>query len=698
MGKRQRKIFDGFRLPRPLRTAELLGVALIMALMTLFIGDLPELEVVESTVNDDSFSDLVVTTRGELPIDTSIIVVTYDESILDEEQRVDRALLADGLGIICYFNPAVVGVDFLVDDERPAYSEGDQMLAGVIADNSDKLLFGLYSIDSLQRALPPPPLFSLSEDQLGSVNLLPGEDNVVRAFTRAWPGIDGKPIEHLSLKIAERIDPKAANYIRSFDNESFVIDYAAGIGEHASSGPDGGQHVFPSIPLTSIAEALYSESTEDDAVVQELLEGKAVLVGYADLRLSQVTSVIDRFYTPLRQEKNTLPDMYGVTIHANILNTILQRRVVTEVPAWVNVLWGTFIVFLMYVGYEALSRIRPERKRSILRITGWFLLLVLALILPIFLFRYTPYKLSVYTPFAGLILGKIALTVFDRVKRFTIDIAHSRALSRSLQAGERERFRTVINENDPAERYVELLHLVQRLFHTAADVLFSEAATREFAFSRETVGSPTPRRILDDLESIDPLEFSDLGREAISFITRLWESFPLQRGLRAARSLVIAVNEIDRQTMMLEEEERAEGRVDPDLQEVSSFRRNDRDTVMMAAGGESAPSDAFEASDRLLREMLTVIVDSGAGAWLGDPEVGTEEPFVHSARCTLHEETESFVYLSEQEDANNQDDFFDLIYAGETMRCRPENHPGLTKFREASEGTVRRSTSPRDTE
>ena len=83
MGKRQRKIFDGFRLPRPLRTAELLGVALIMALMTLFIGDLPELEVVESTVNDDSFSDLVVTTRGELPIDTSIIVVTYDESILD---------------------------------------------------------------------------------------------------------------------------------------------------------------------------------------------------------------------------------------------------------------------------------------------------------------------------------------------------------------------------------------------------------------------------------------------------------------------------------------------------------------------------------------------------------------------------------------------------------------------------------------
>ena len=97
MSSRRQKRTGSIALPRGRRVSELLFVALVMALLTLFIGDLPELEVVESTVDDDTFSDLVITTRGEMPIDTSILVVTYDGSILDEERSVRRDLLAEGL-------------------------------------------------------------------------------------------------------------------------------------------------------------------------------------------------------------------------------------------------------------------------------------------------------------------------------------------------------------------------------------------------------------------------------------------------------------------------------------------------------------------------------------------------------------------------------------------------------------------------
>ncbi len=692
MGRSRRTTTWRIRRPHGKRTVELLFVALVMSLLTLFIGDLPELEVVESTVNDDTFSDLVITTQGEIPIDSSILVVTYDGSILDEEQRVHRGLLAEGLAYLLAFDPAVVGVDFMIDDRR-ADTTSDQMLAGLIEDYRDRLIFGIYSIDSLRSATPPPPLFNLDTTSLGSVNLMPGDDFVIRTFTPQWPGISGLPIDLLSVKLAERTDPKGVAYLRSFNSESFVIDYAAGIGEHRG---DASRHVFPSIPLTAIANVLFSEETDDDDAMRKMIEGKTVLVGYADIRPGQVTSLVDRFYTPLKEEENGPPDMYGVTIHANILNTILQRRIVTRVPAWVNVLWGTLIVFLMYFWSESLTTVRPEWKRTALRWGGWVLLLTVSLTLPIFLFRASPWMLSVYTPFAGLVLGYLVLGIFDRLKRIVIDVYSRRTIRKRLEPLLVDLLLPLLRINDPAERYIAFLHTLQRLFHTAADRLFIEASAEDFAFRPETVGSPTPSRLREDIAVIGEDQFSERGRQVIAFIEALHRSFLLQRSLRAARSLVIAVNEIDRQTMILKEEERAEGRIDPELADRAELHEENRDTVMTAAGGATS-IDAFDGSDKLLAEMIEVIAGADDQSLLiADAEEGT--PFIHTATCRLHRDEEAFVYLSEQEDANNQDDFYDLIYAGETIRCRPEDHPGLTAFREMSGGAVRRSTSRRDRE
>ena len=657
-------IARGIRSISPLRLLEFLLAALVMALLTLIIGDLPELEVIESTVNDDSFSDLVITTRGELPIDTSIMVVTYGPEILDQEQRVDRGLLAEGLAILLSYEPAIVGVDFMIDDTRESDPEGDQMLAGVIADNREKLIFGIYSIDSLGRALPLPPMFEGT--RTGAVNLMPGEDRTIRTFTRTWPGVAERPVDLLSVAVAEEIDPQSVAWLRSFDNEEFVIDYAAGLGEHSFAGEEQGLQVFPSIPLSAVVESIYSEGTADDDAIRSLISGRAILVGYADLRSGQVNSLVDRFWTPLKPEKNALPDMHGVAIHANILNTILQRRIVTEVPAWVNVLWGTLIVFLMYVGFAALARVRPPQLRTMLRYLGWGLLLLVALTLPIFLFRSTPYKLSVYTPFAGLVLGRLVLSVYDRAKRIVVDTGHRRAIRKTPEGAVTTELQEVMAQRDPRERYVALLHVVQKHFHIAADRLFAEAAQGEYAFRPETVGSPTPRRLLDDVERISREAFSRSAQESISFVERLWGSHPTQRALRAARSLVIAVNEIDRQNTLLDEGEEVGG-VD-----------ETRDTVIMAVSRETT-ADAFEESDRLLRDFLKILAESPPAQ--RDSRGSIPYPFAVEVRCVVHDRPETFIYLSEQEDANNRDDFHDLIYAGDTIRCRPESHPGLTDFR-----------------
>ena len=681
-----------FRLPG-IRILELLFVAVVMALLTLITGDLPELEVVESTVNDDSFTDFVITTRGELPVDTNIVVLTYGPDFLNENQLIDRATLAQHLTLLFEMKPALVAVDYLVEETRPDYPDGDEMLAGLIKDHPDDLLIGIFREDSLNRFRTPPSFFGLSKSQLGCVNLMPGEDRTIRTFQRSWTAEDGEKYELLAVKAAQHINPEAAEHFASFDAESFIIDYAGGLGEHQAAEGENAVQVFPNFPLNAVLQAAFSDNPEDRAFFEETIAGKAVMVGYADLRQGQVASIVDRFYTPLKPEKNSLPDMHGVAVHANILNTILQRRVVFEVPGWVNVIWGTLIVFLMYYGYESLRTVRPPSKRALLMYPGFLILLAVGLVVPIFLFRYTPWKLSIYTPFAGMLLGPLVLGIYEKLKRISLDANYRRKLRRPTPEGLRTALLSILALTEPNERYVQGLHVLQRFFHTCCDRMFAEAMRRDdIGFSAETVASPTPSRIRQDMSKLDLTKFSQGSQDAAAMIEILVNNPLLRRSLRVARSLVIALNEINRQNAALDEEERLEEEQleevvqGADTQEESEYT----DTVMAAVGGMVEANDykQFEELYKALEEFVskgrTILANNdGTFRTIAATAIVEEStvPFIVQKRCVVHNRDETFVYVSEQEDANNRDDYFDLLYAGDTLRCRPKEHPGLTEFR-----------------
>lgn len=689
-----------FRLPGT-RILELLFVAVVMALLTLITGDLPELEVIESTVNDDSFTDFVITTRGELPIDTNIVVLTYGPDFLNEHQLIDRGILAQHLTLLFEMKPALVAVDYLVEETRPDYPDGDEMLAGLIKDHPDDLLIGIFREDSLNRFRTPPSFFGLTENQLGCVNLMPGEDRTIRTFQRSWSAGNGEQYELLAVKAAQHINPKAAEHFASFDAESFIIDYAGGLGEHQAAEGENAVQVFPNFPLRAVLDAAFSDNPQDRAFFEEKIAGKAVMVGYADLRQGQVSSIVDRFYTPLKPEKNSLPDMHGVAIHANILNTILQRRIVFEVPGWVNVIWGTFIVFLMYYGYESLRTVRPASKRALLMYPGFLVLLAVGLVVPIFLFRYTPWKLSIYTPFAGMLLGPLVFGIYEKLKRISLDANYRRKLRRPTPEGLRTALLSILAHTEPNERYVQSLHVLQRFFHACCDRMFAEAMRRDdTGFSAETVASPTPARIRHDMSKLDITQLSQGSQDAAAMIVILTDNPLLRRSLRLARSLVIALNEINRQNAALDEEERleeerlGEAGKSVDVQEEGEYT----DTVMAAVGGMVEANDykQFEELYKALEEFVekgrTVLTNTdGTFRSIAATTIVNQEtaPFIVRKRCVVHNREETFVYISEQEDANNRDDYFDLLYAGDTLRCRPENHPGLTEFRiEIQESSV----------
>ncbi|MEP7219966.1 MAG: CHASE2 domain-containing protein, partial [Bacteroidota bacterium] len=324
------------------RGIEIIAASCIAVILTAIITYIPKFDLVEAAMNDDNFTDIVLRTRGDLPIDTNIRVVTYDAAIFDSTDRVDRTLLTLRLAALMELKPRVAGVDFLLEDLRPEAADGDTMLASLIADHPN-LIFGIFHEDSLNRFRIPPALFG-SPNRFGCINLQDDDDGTIRTYTTLWGEPEKQQVESFDLRVARLADSAAAAHLDRFSQRTFVIDYAAGIGETKRSSDAGGDQVFPTIPLDTIFNIISSGDSAGTEALRDIFAGKTVLVGYGDIRKGQVTSVVDRFYTPLRQEKQGLPDMNGVGIHANILNTILAGRIVQIVPLWLNLVWGFVLV------------------------------------------------------------------------------------------------------------------------------------------------------------------------------------------------------------------------------------------------------------------------------------------------------------------------------------------------------------------
>ena len=658
----------------PRRILWIAFVSILVAGLTALITSLPKFELVEAAMNDDNFTDIVLQTRGELPIDTNIRVLTYNQSIFDSLDRVDRAALAMRLAALLELEPRTVAVDFLIEDQRPEAPDGDEMLKSLIAAHPN-LLFGVFHEDSLDKFRLPPTWFAIPDSQLGCINLQEDDDRTMRTYTTIWGNPDKKQIESFDLRAARRVNPDAVAHLQSFSGTTFVIDYAAGIGEVQRDG--GAQQIFPVIPLDSVFNGLLSGDSIVRGVYAELLSGKTILVGYGDLRPGQVTSVVDRFYTPLKPGKNSLPDMHGVAIHANILNSILKRRILQVMPLPVNVLWGACMVMALLLWRERLERVANPTRRTVLFYIGLATLFVLGVLLPILAFRYTPYKFSIYTPLAGILLAVPTIEALGRGIGFAHDLLRRTRLGAAVSPRMRTSLVALLRPWSIDERLQGATHLLQYEFSRTCDILLHLSLDEpSIRFSPETIASPTLPRIQRDLQAIPKESLATIpsAAEAKRRIELLASDPLLSTSLRLSRSLYIALNEIRRQTATADEI------TDEELSEQEILAATEYADIALKTLTSGADEMALERFNALFKSLMRYAVAVGVVA--DDLELQTESyPLAFESRCRLHNENERFVYICTQEDANNRDDFFDLVYGGATIRCQPEEHPTLTDFK-----------------
>ncbi len=122
------------------------------------------------------------------------------------------------------------------------------------------------------------------------------------------------------------------------------------------------------------------------------IAGKIVLVGYVaeDVWANPLT---DRHYTPLNKnyQGKSIPDMYGVVIHANVISMILQSKYIREAPAWLDrllsVLFCYFNVLLIHWIYKKFHAAFHGITRALQIVEFILLFLVIALLFYFFRLR-----------------------------------------------------------------------------------------------------------------------------------------------------------------------------------------------------------------------------------------------------------------------------------------------------------------------
>ena len=88
----------------------------------------------------------------------------------------------------------------------------------------------------------------------------------------------------------------------------------------------------------------------DDVMFQEnipFLKDKVVLLGYLGMPIGNVNDIQDKKFTPINKDftGKTIPDMYGVTIHANIINSVLKEDFIKEVPTFILIIINLLVTF-----------------------------------------------------------------------------------------------------------------------------------------------------------------------------------------------------------------------------------------------------------------------------------------------------------------------------------------------------------------
>lgn len=263
------------------------------------------------------------------PTDTRIAILAIDDESLQSigHWPWDRNVHAELVRKLTEGNPAVIGFD--ITFPLPSKSvEEDEELIGAVRDAGNVVLarYGVFerfsekgSIEATELSEPFPELKEAAS-ALGHLNTMPDADSVVRKALLQF-SYNGEQIESFASVIAKKYSEHTGETLAPISAglnslQQFHIDYA------------GGPEEFEVIPYRMVLEG---------EVPSDYFENRIVLIG------PYTVGIKDDFLTPMDAEQS----MYGVEIHANIIQNLLEGNFKQELD------WKWNVLFLLLTGILA---------------------------------------------------------------------------------------------------------------------------------------------------------------------------------------------------------------------------------------------------------------------------------------------------------------------------------------------------------
>ncbi len=320
--------------------------------------------------------------------------VFEDKIVLVNTGKPDRLELAKIIDRLNQFSLKAIGVDILLEGKKNPVI--DSFLAEKIKSAPNIVLANRFKNfnDSLR-------IFDLPigcdttfarHAQTSFVNLVSKDNWTVRLFKPKVKTVDGERFA-FATKIAELADSAALEKLWQRNQKVERINYF------------GDKNSFVQFD----AELLLDTSLD----LSDAFKDKIVLVGYLGTDEWSMP-MKDRFFTPLNEQYagRSLPDMFGMVIHANIIAMILNDNYIYDFPAWLasilEILFCYFNVVIIFWFYKRF----PEPFHGITRALQILEFILIFLLISI-LFHYFKIRIDFEKGILTLLLSYDFIMIYE---------------------------------------------------------------------------------------------------------------------------------------------------------------------------------------------------------------------------------------------------------------------------------------------
>lgn len=281
------------------------------------------LDPIGKALKDFELTDLVYSQlRDEQHLDTNIVLVNI--------AHLSRSEIGKQIDILNKYQPKVIGIDAFFRSKKE-FKEDIQLIMALsqvenlvmVSDleqpNDDATCF-----DSLGTSHPQFNQFA--QNGFADVKTSEVSFRTIRQFTPSFCLQDSTYLS-FPAKLAQLYDSSSVETLLTRKNELEVINWR------------GNYSKFYRLDAHQLL---------DDEGDFSFLKGKIVIMGFLGERELGEKSLEDTFFTPLNPQSagRAYPDMYGATVHANVVSMILNKDYINQLPDWVMSLIAFILVYL----------------------------------------------------------------------------------------------------------------------------------------------------------------------------------------------------------------------------------------------------------------------------------------------------------------------------------------------------------------